>query len=200
MATQLVLVLGDMHIPTRSIDLPEQFKSLLVPGKIHHVLCTGNVGSKKAMEYLQRIAPNVHTVRGDFDKDSSLPNQKVVQIGNFKMGLIHGHQIVPWGDTEALAAVQRQLDVDILVSGHTHQMHVSTVDGRCLINPGSATGAYSCISSDVSPSFILLTLQGNTSSIYVYRMKKDGELDVSKSSFDKLQSKKDNAKKVNDLE
>ena len=98
--------------------------------------------------------------------------------------------MVPWGDTESLAALQRQLDVDILISGHTHQMHVSTVDGRCLINPGSATGAYSCISSDVSPSFILLTLQGNTSSIYVYRMKEDGELDVSKSMFDKSQKDK----------
>merc|ERR1711971_328437 len=112
-----------------------------------------------------RIAPNVHTVRGDFDKDSNLSDMKVVQIGNFKIGLIHGHQ-----------------------------MHVSTVDGRCLINPGSATGAYSCISSDVSPSFILLTLQGNTSSIYVYRMKEDGELDVSESSFDKLVGKQDKAK------
>eukprot|EP01083_Nonionella_stella_P017076 47706_1 len=189
MATQLALVLGDLHIPTRAVDLPEQFKNLLAPGKIHHVLCTGNVGSKKAMESLQRIAPNLHIVRGDFDKDNKLPDMKVVQIGHFKIGLIHGHQIVPWGDTESLASLQRQLDVDILISGHTHQMHVSTVDGRCLINPGSATGAYSCISSDVAPSFILLTLQGNNSSIYVYRMKEDGELDVSKSSYE-LQSKK----------
>jgi len=178
----------------------QQFKNLLVPGKIHHVLCTGNVGSKKAKDYLQRIAPNLHTVRGDFDKDANLPDMKVVQIGNFKIGLIHGHQIVPWGDTESLAGLQRQLDVDILISGHTHQMHVSTVDGRCLINPGSATGAYSCISSDVSPSFILLTLQGNTSSIYVYRMKDDGELDVSKSSFDKMQSQKDAKSKPSEFE
>ncbi len=91
-------MLGDLHIPTRAVDLPEQFKNLLVPGKIHHVLCTGNVGSKKATEYLQRIAPNLHQVRGDFDKDSSLPDMKVVQIGNFKIGLIHGHQVLSGGD------------------------------------------------------------------------------------------------------
>jgi len=77
------------------------------------------------------------------------------------------------------------MDVDILISGHTHQMSVSTVDGRCLINPGSATGAYSCLTTDVKPSFVLLTIQGNSASIYVYRITEDGELDVSKSSFEK---------------
>ena len=93
MATQLALVLGDLHVPTRSRDLPEQFKGLLVPGKIHHVLSTGNIGSKKTTEFLARVAPNLHQVRGDFDKDASLPDKKVVQIGNFKIGLIHGHQV-----------------------------------------------------------------------------------------------------------
>jgi hypothetical protein len=34
---------------------------------------------------------------------------KVVQIGQFKVGLIHGHQIIPWGDAHSLAMVQRQL-------------------------------------------------------------------------------------------
>jgi hypothetical protein len=30
-------------------------------------------------------------------------------------------QVVPWGDKEALAILQRQLGVDILVTGHTHE-------------------------------------------------------------------------------
>ena len=63
----------------------------------------------------------MHAVKGDFDELPSLSETKVVQIGNFKIGLIHGHQVIPWGDLEALASVQRQLDVDILISGHTHQ-------------------------------------------------------------------------------
>ncbi|ETO14800.1 hypothetical protein RFI_22571 [Reticulomyxa filosa] len=192
MAAQLALVLGDLHVPTRSRDLPEQFKNLLVPGKIHHVLATGNIGSKQIREYLTRTAPNYHQVRGDFDKDPNLPEKKVVQIGNFKIGIIHGHQVlfvVPWGDTESLSAIQRQLDVDILISGHTHQFSVATVDGKCLINPGSATGAYSSIASDVQPSFVLLAIQGNSVVIYVYKIKKNGELDVGRSTFDKEKKK-----------
>jgi hypothetical protein len=39
--------------------------------------------------------------------------------------------------------LQRQLDVDILVTGHTHKNEVLELgDGKWLINPGSITGAY----------------------------------------------------------
>ena len=49
-------------------------------------------------DYLRKLAPNVHIVRGDLDTDKSYPEEKVVRIGDFKIGLCHGHQIVPWGD------------------------------------------------------------------------------------------------------
>ena len=49
----------------------------------------------------------MHIVRGDFDEQSNFPETKVVQIGQFKIGLVHGHQVVPWGDPLALAQVQR---------------------------------------------------------------------------------------------
>ena len=35
-------------------------------------------------------------------------------------------QVVPWGSNEALALVQRKLNVDILISGHTHEFKVRT--------------------------------------------------------------------------
>ena len=42
-AMVLVLCIGDFHVPHRSTDLPQRFKELLQPGKIHHILCTGNL-------------------------------------------------------------------------------------------------------------------------------------------------------------
>lgn len=39
----LVLAMGDMHIPHRAADLPAKFKSMLVPGKIQHILSPGNL-------------------------------------------------------------------------------------------------------------------------------------------------------------
>ena len=54
--------------------------------------------------------------------------------------------MVPWGDEEALLNFARDLDCDILLSGHTHQSKVSTLGGRHFVNPGSITGAYSALS------------------------------------------------------
>ena len=44
---ELVLLIGDLHIPQRSVDLPEKFKELLVPGKVQHIVCTGNIGNRE---------------------------------------------------------------------------------------------------------------------------------------------------------
>ena len=73
-------------------------------------------------------------------------------MGQFKIGFCHGHQIVPWGDKESLGILQRQLDVDILVTGHTHQFEAFEENGKIFINPGSATGAYSPFAK-YAPSF-----------------------------------------------
>ena len=75
-------------------------------------------------------------------KNSDFPEEKVVTLGNFKFGLCHGHQIVPWGDHSSLAMLQRKLDVDILITGHTHKLETLNCDGKFFVNPGSATGAY----------------------------------------------------------
>ncbi|WP_459806146.1 YfcE family phosphodiesterase, partial [Herbidospora sp. RD11066] len=84
-----------------------------------------------------------------------------------------GHQVVPWGDPEALAMLQRQLDVDILIYGHTHKFAAYEHEGRFYINPGSATGAYNPLQSDVVPSFVLMDIQAGTIVTYVYQLVKD---------------------------
>lgn len=73
------------------------------------------------------------------------PEEKVVTVGQFRIGLIHGHQVIPWGDAASLALLQRQLDVDILISGHTHRFEAFEHENKFYINPGSATGAYSAL-------------------------------------------------------
>lgn len=41
------------------------------------------------------------------------PDQKVVTVGDFRIGIIHGHQVVPWGDEDGLALVDT-----LRLSGH----------------------------------------------------------------------------------
>lgn len=71
----MVLVLGDLHIPYRCSSLPAKFKKLLVPGRIQHILCTGNLCTKESYDYLKTLASDVHVVRGDFDE---VPKCKVM--------------------------------------------------------------------------------------------------------------------------
>ena len=159
-----------------------KFKSLLVPGKIQHVLCTGNLCSRETFDYLKSLATDVHVVRGDFDDNPSYPEQKVVSVGNFRIGLLHGHQVVPWGDHDSLSLVQRQLDVDILVSGHTHKLEAFENEGKFYLNPGSATGAYSPLDSAVVPSFVVMDIQQNLATAYTYRLAND-EVKVEKVEY-----------------
>ena len=72
----------------------------------------------------------------------SAPPSQVITHGPLRIGLIHGHQVVPLGDTESLSAVARKLDVDVLISGATHKFEAFEFEGRFFINPGSATGAF----------------------------------------------------------
>ena len=50
--------------------------------------------------------------------------------------MVHG-EVYPRADTQQLVYLAKELDVDILVSGHSHQPKIEKKDGVLLINPGS---------------------------------------------------------------
>ena len=115
-----------------------------------------------------------------------MPEKKVVQIGEFKIGMIHGHQVLPWGNLEALSSVQRELDCDILLSGCTHQIDVKSKENKFYINPGSISGAFSNVVADPSPSFVLMILQGTEAIVYLYVLNdRTQKFDVNKIEFTK---------------
>ena len=158
MNPELVLVVGDMFVPQRAQDIDPQFKAILIPNKIQHVLSLGNIGSRESYDWLRSLSNDFHSVKGDFD-DGDMPEKKLVTIGEFKIGMIHGHQVLPLGDAEALSSVARELDCDIFISGNTHQVSVKVLDNKLYINPGSISGAFSNMISDPAPSFVLMQFQ-----------------------------------------
>ena len=209
---ELVLLVGDHHIPMRAVSIPSPFLKMLIPGKMQHVLCTGNIGDLEEYERLKGLVVsgssnmgiaggggasggNVHCVQGEYDFASGDPNRipisfpetKIVTVGMFTIGIIGGHQIVPWGDLTSLAMQRRKLNVDILVCGHRRKCGIEEYDGGYYLFPGSITGAYSIddpTSEGANPSFILLAVQGDKIVCYVYELK-NGEVDVSKIEFSK---------------
>jgi vacuolar protein sorting-associated protein 29 len=136
---ELVLILGDSHIPERASKIAAPFKRMLVPNKMQHVICTGNIGlSTELWNEIQQLAPAIHCVAGDYDDCNAFPETCIVQVGQFRIGVIHGHQLVPWGSKESVERMRRKLRVDILVTGHTHQSAVfDENDGFYYVNPVS---------------------------------------------------------------
>ena len=185
MNPELVLIVGDMFVPQRAPDIDPQFKSILIPNKLQHVLSLGNIGSRESYDWLRSLSNDFHGVKGDYDTDN-FPEKKVVTIGEFKIGMIHGHQVLPWNDTESLSYLARELDCDIFISGNTHQIGVKVLDNKLYLNPGSISGAFSNVVADPSPSFILMVLTGNEAVIYLYVLNdRTQKFDVNKVEFQK---------------
>ncbi|CAG8684174.1 7791_t:CDS:10 [Cetraspora pellucida] len=145
----------------------------------------GNVCDKETFDYLRTIAADVHVVRGDYDEFPNWPLSKIITHGPLRIGILHGHQIIPVGDAEALSIIARQMDADILLTGHTHRFEAIEYEGKFFVNPGSATGAYSGFSTeDIKPSFVLMDIQGSVVVTYVYRLV-DGDVKVDKIEYRK---------------
>jgi putative phosphoesterase len=80
----------------------------------------------------------VKAVCGNMDLPSvrqSLPKKLVLDLNNYKVGLIHGWGM-PFGiESKLLKEIGR---VDCLVYGHTHRATNAVRDGILFFNPGSA--------------------------------------------------------------
>eukprot|EP00828_Plagiopyla_frontata_P016163 TRINITY_DN2101_c0_g2_i5.p1 TRINITY_DN2101_c0_g2~~TRINITY_DN2101_c0_g2_i5.p1 ORF type:complete len:228 (+),score=24.39 TRINITY_DN2101_c0_g2_i5:144-827(+) len=175
---QLVLVVGDFHIPSRATAIPECFTELLVnftinqspqaPNKVQNVICTGNIGNRETIDWLKTLSGNFQTVLGDCDEIDQAPEYSIFKIGSFKFCVIHGHQIIPWGDTEALGNFSREFDVDVVIYGNTHEQKITKFDNKYFLNPGSTTGAYSSLKTESIPSFLLLEIKDQIG-VYLYQ-------------------------------
>lgn len=67
------------------------------------------------------------------------------------------------------------------------RMHHLTRSTYFCSEQGSITGAYSPLSPDVTPSFILLAIQDMKIVCYVYELSASGDVEVSKSEMTKKQ-------------
>jgi len=176
----LILVIGDLHIPQRKLRIPDQFLKLIVPGKLDKVLCIGNLTTSDQMKWLKTISNDITAVSGDLDDSMvDVTESAIISIGGCQFGLIHGHQVIPWGDPERLASQAREMGVDVLISGQTHIPSVSTYENKLFLNPGSLTGAYSNISSSSVPSFMILDIKKSQITVYNYQINESGEVEVS---------------------
>ncbi len=154
-----ILVIGDFHIPSRAHDIPEPIKSSISKKKFDLVLCTGDLVDERVLNMLEEFGP-VKRVVGNMDYVSG-PRSIKVRIGNFDIGVFHGSGIYPRGNPQQLYSVAKQLNVEVLIHGHTHALSIQLFGDVLLLNPGSATGVWGGGPASLKPSFMILNITNN---------------------------------------
>ena len=131
----LIGLISDTHIPDRARIIPQ--KVIEAFNDVELILHAGDLTSPKVIDELEDIAP-VMAVQGNMDRANgiNLPKAKTIGVEGLKIGVIHG-EVYPRADSDQLVYLAKELDVDILVSGHSHQPKIEQKDGILLLNPGS---------------------------------------------------------------
>lgn len=131
----LIGLISDTHIPDRARVLPQNVLDAFA--NVDLILHAGDLTSLKAIEELEDLAP-VMAVQGNMDRARGidLPKARVIEAEELRIGLVHG-EVYPRADTQQLLYLAKELDADILVSGHSHQPKIEQTEGILLLNPGS---------------------------------------------------------------
>ena len=131
----LIGLISDTHIPDRAKEIPQ--KVIDTFKDVDLILHAGDLTSMEVIEELEKIAP-VMAIQGNMDRVNGidLPKARVIKAEDLRIGLVHG-EVYPRADTQQLLYLARQLDTDILVSGHSHQPKIEQIEGILLLNPGS---------------------------------------------------------------
>jgi len=129
-------IISDTHIPLTAPQLPHVVLDLF--SNVEAILHAGDLVELGVLEELQALAPT-YAVYGNMDGGAvraALPQDRIVELGGFKIGLTHGS-----GSPRGLAErVRRRFDqVDLIVYGHSHRSESVRIDGTILCNPGSPT-------------------------------------------------------------
>jgi uncharacterized protein len=132
-----VAIISDTHLPRGSRALPEECVSLLREAEL--VLHAGDFVTVAALEDLREIGPPVEGIHGNMDEPELkqlLPNQRVLNVGDVRIGMVHNPGPRN-GRATRLAA--KFADCQAVVYGHTHVPQVERFEDVWILNPGSPT-------------------------------------------------------------
>lgn len=147
-------LIADTHVPDRTRGLHPAVLPTFEKAGVSQILHAGDISIPRVLRQLEEVAP-VLAVRGNRDWFGfrDLPMQRVVSVGEKRIGLIHGHgswglylrdklRFLVRGPQPFERAMHRAMGlmggVDIVVFGHNHEPMVREANGLLVVNPGSA--------------------------------------------------------------
>ncbi|TVX95311.1 metallophosphoesterase family protein [Cohnella terricola] len=135
-----IIVVSDTHMPRMGKKLPERLRRELKGADA--IIHAGDWTKMSVYEELATYAP-VHGVIGNNDGEElsrRFANQILLEIGGFRIGVVHGHGAAKRSSTEAYAIEAfHGTTIDVLVYGHSHIPVLKRSGGLLVFNPGSPT-------------------------------------------------------------
>jgi hypothetical protein len=129
------------------------------------IIHAGDLVRPEVLSSLSEMHP-VHAVQGNVDDPElrrALPRQRVLTVGGFRIGVVHG-------DSPVCTPLERAREcfsgdnLDCVVFGHSHVPHCERVGNTLYFNPGSPTASR----GGRPPSFGLLHVNGTIRGEIVY--------------------------------
>jgi len=159
--SQLVLVFGDAHIPSRRDSIPETFFDHIQQTNYDLALITGDLVRESEMRSALPSLPRSFIVVGNMDYGSQYNFHEQIQLDDFNVLLLHGTQLRPRGNIKQLWEIVHQIGADIAVHGHTHTTSIDLHKDRLFLNPGTISGATGGWGGKTDASFIELEVSKN---------------------------------------
>lgn len=124
--------------------------------------------SYKTLEMLQGLVDcPVEAVRGNGDFDQALPTAKLIQIGEEKVFITHGHRYGCKMGFDMMADIARENGAGMVLFGHTHMPVEEQASGVWILNPGSISRPRQY---DRRPTYLVLTLEDHHIEHSIVRM------------------------------
>lgn len=130
-------VISDIHIPAAANHLPVEIRNYFKDCDL--IIHAGDAVEPSVISELEEIA-ETKAVKGNMDNyelKRKLPEILVLEVGNKKVGVIHG-----FGAVDSIIDKVRQAfkqKMDIIIFGHSHVPFNREIDGTLFFNPGSPT-------------------------------------------------------------
>ena len=108
----------------------------------------------------------VYLVSGNNDFFCSLPREREITLGKYKVLITHGHYYYISMGTEMLKEEARARNFDIAMFGHTHRPYLEQERDVTVLNPGSMSYPRQ---EGRKPSYMVMEIDGNGDAAYTIK-------------------------------
>ncbi len=187
----MITVISDSHIPGRAEKIPEKFWEKIEDSEI--TVHAGDYASEEVYNAVREYSNKVFTVKGncDFFEADGLEESQIFDYKGLRFGVYHGTGIAPRGHVPTLEKIAlKDLEVNVLIHGHTHKEDVHNSGEVLLLNPGSCTGVGGGSARPSNPTMMILEIKDDTLKAEILEMKESKLIQIESHKFSIKEIKK----------